>query len=244
MWSNYMLKLCYDEGIVVVQHDLSTNQAALLVPGEPAVKLHEKEIADTLLGYGDRHPLYLCDTGKNARVQPVVGEHLEGVLVVTTSPDPNHFGQWDKDSFRKLWLAPWTRAELKTALPHLLQDSRPEVVGQVLERYDLVGGSLRQLTATDGALNEYLASAKATCEELTVDGLAQLVSDVHRLNDKSQVHALNMSHKVLHVWPSPLKEGSSSAQKLHVDIATPLVRERRGTRKWLARRCCLSFCDN
>lgn len=74
MWSNYLLKLCYDENIVVVQHDLATGNAMLLVSGEPAVELPRKAIDKALKRYADRHPLYLCDTGKNATFQPVLGE--------------------------------------------------------------------------------------------------------------------------------------------------------------------------
>lgn len=198
MWSNYMMKLCYDEGIVVVQHNLATRDAMLLVPGEPAVKLGPQEVDDALDQHAKRHPLYLCDTGQDAHIVPVQDQQLHGVLVVTAAPDPKHFGQWSKESV-PLWLPPWTSRELKTALPHLLVDNRPHVVEQVPARYDQVGGSLRQLAAGQGPLNNYLQSITEACKGLTVEALGKVVDDVLETNPKSGVLALNVSHKLLHV---------------------------------------------
>lgn len=141
---------------------------------------------------------------------------------MTASPDPNHLSQWGKKA-ELLWLAPWTRSELKTALPYLLRDNRPEVVEQALARYLQVGGTLRHLTASEGQLREHVGAMESKSKGLSVEQLAKIVEDVSSVEAKSGVLALNVSHKLLHVWPSPIQENTK--QRLTVDIASPYVRE-------------------
>lgn len=218
--SNYLLKLCWDAHIPVILHDLKDDVLQLLRRGEPTLETSKdsRQRKPIFQAFSGQPILYLCDTGVETTRSPHMFDRFRGVTVLTTSPDSKHFGQWTKAGIRYLWLPPWSEAELRVALPYLLVDPSETKLAMVMERYKAVGGTLRQLTSIQDGFNSYVKEANRAVSK---GALApnQLLAMMRELSSSggSQLDAVTrkISHKVLHVWPSPIDED--------IDDSKPLV---------------------